>query len=128
MKLLINTTLILFIIIISQSFKSSGTNITRNIQEEIIQQESIDKGRQLFVANGCTACHTTTEQSIGPKIKLIAIAYKGKRNQLIKFFNRESKPVVEPADYAIMAANLFITKKMSEADKNALADYILSAK
>lgn len=128
MKPLINATLILLIIIISESFKRPVTKIAYKAKYEIIQPETIEKGKQLFILNGCTACHTNSEQSIGPKLKRIATAYKGKRPQLIKFFNKESKPIVEPADFAIMAANLFITKKMSDEEKNALADYILSVK
>ncbi len=109
------------LIIFLSSFSVSHTTKTVSVINTI-------DGKTIFAANGCTICHTNSESSIGPKISVIATAYKGKKEQLIKFLNREAKPIVVPEDFAIMAANLFATKKMSDAEKTALAEYILSAK
>lgn len=85
-------------------------------------------GKSIFIANGCTVCHTNLNSSIGPKISVIAKAYKGKKTQLIKFLNREAKPIVAPEDFAMMNAFLLNTKKLDDIGRAAIADYILDFK
>jgi cytochrome c551/c552 len=128
MKHFINLVFVVFIIIFFESFISSTTQKSEvTTIYSVLPDNDID-GKQLFIANGCAVCHTNKENSIGPHTKLIAEAYKGKKEQLIKFFKREAKPIVAPEDYAIMAANLFTTKKMSDKERKALAEYLLSHK
>jgi len=86
------------------------------------------EGKAIFLANGCMVCHDLEDNKIGPSVKDIAKAYVGKKAQLILFLKRESKPIVEPEDYAVMSANLFATKRMKDKDLSDLADFILSIK
>ena len=120
-KYILGLSSILTILILS-SFSISTTHIKKKGVMPVIK--TVD-GKTLFVSKGCTICHTNKENSIGPKTKIIADAYKGKRDLLIKFFKKESKPIVDPSTFSIMAANLFITKKMSDKELSELADYIL---
>ncbi len=85
-------------------------------------------GADLFQNNGCTACHQMDAKTVGPSVKEIAKAYVGKKDDLIKFLKEEGKAIVDPAQYAVMKPNLATTKKMSDAELSALADYLLSAK
>ncbi len=85
-------------------------------------------GSDLFSKNGCTACHQMDAKTVGPAIKEIAKAYAGKKDDLVKFFKEEGKAIVDPAQYAIMKPNLASTKKMSDDERSALADYMLGAK
>ena len=88
---------------------------------------SVD-GKALFLNNGCVACHQVDKKTVGPSIKAIAAAYAGKKDDLVKFLKGEGKAVVDPANFAVMQPNLATTKKMSDAERAGLADYILSNK
>jgi len=88
----------------------------------------VTKGKQLFTANGCTACHQEKADTVGPALAKIAQAYAGKKEDLIKFLKGEGKAIVDPAKFSIMQPNLAKTKALSDGDLSALADYILSVK
>ena len=88
---------------------------------------SVD-GKSLFLNNGCVACHQIDKKTVGPAVKAIAAAYAGKKDDLVKFLKGEGKAVVDPANFAVMQPNLATTKKMSDAERAALADYILNNK
>ena len=118
------TLILLAVFLVFNSFTSVSKE--KNNSKIVIRNYNNETGKILFASNGCTACHTASENSIGPGLSIIAKAYKGKKEQLIKFLNKESKPIIVPEDFAIMAANLFLTKKMSQQEKSDLSDYILS--
>jgi cytochrome c len=88
----------------------------------------VTKGKQLFTANGCTACHQEKADTVGPALAKIAQAYAGKKEDLIKFLKGEGKAVVDPAKFSIMQPQLNTTKALSDKDLNALAEFILSHK
>jgi cytochrome c len=83
-------------------------------------------GKTLFQAKGCTACHQADKDSVGPALKKIADAYKGKEADLIKFLKGQGKAIVDPAKEAIMKPNLNTTKAMKDDELKALAKYILA--
>ncbi len=85
-------------------------------------------GKALFLNNGCVACHQVDKKTVGPSIKEIAAAYDGKKEDLIKFLKGEGKAIVDPAQFAVMQPNLATTKKMNDAERAGLADYMLSNK
>ena len=85
-------------------------------------------GKALFASNGCAACHNMTAKTVGPAVVTIAKSYTGKKDDLVKFFKGEGKAIVDPANFAMMQPQLNTTKKMSDDEKAALADYILAAK
>ena len=85
-------------------------------------------GKALFLSNGCVACHQDDKKTVGPGLKEIAGKYADKKDDLVKFLKGEGKAIVDPAQFAVMQPNLASTKKMSDAERAALADYILSKK
>ncbi len=85
-------------------------------------------GEQIFKSKGCAACHQASVDTVGPSLKKIASAYAGKEADLIKFLKGEGKPKVDPAKFAVMQPQLNTTKALSDADRKALAEFILSHK
>jgi len=85
-------------------------------------------GKALFQQKGCTACHQADKDTVGPALKKIAAAYKGKEADLIKFLKGQGKAIVDPAKAAIMMPNLNTTKAMKDDELKALAQFILSHK
>ena len=88
----------------------------------------ITKGKQLFTAKGCNACHQEKADTVGPSLAKIAQAYAGKKEDLIKFLKGEGQAIVDPAKFSVMQPNLAQLKSLSDGDLSALADYILSVK
>lgn len=80
---------------------------------------------KLFTTLACIYCHGYSEDVIGPSLRTIAIKYKDKKEELIRFFDGEGKPIVWPDKFFIMEPNIQKLKKLSEEEKDALADFIL---
>ncbi len=91
------------------------------------QVQKID-GRKLFSSKGCTVCHKEKLDTVGPALAKISAKYNGDRDSLIKFLRGKHPAIVDPARYTMMKPQIDITKKMSDAEINALVDYILSIK
>ncbi|WP_338151265.1 c-type cytochrome [Persephonella sp. IF05-L8] len=83
-------------------------------------------GQKLFNEKGCAGCHQASVESVGPSLKKIAEAYKGKEEELVKFLKGEAKPIVDPAKFGVMQGQISITKALSDEERKALADFILS--
>jgi len=116
---------ILFALIILSSFSYKTTS---KYNQKLTPTINTVDGKAVFIANGCTVCHTNSANSIGPKISVIAKAYHGKKEQLVKFLKREAKPIVAPEEFAMMNAFLLNTKKLDDKGRLAIAKYILSSK
>ena len=101
------------------------------VEAEEVVAEEVDAnaaGKELFKSNGCVACHQPTETVVGPALNVISAAYEGNEAGMISFFKEEAEAIVDPAQFAIMQANLAVTKAMSDEDLTALTDYIMSVK
>ncbi len=85
-------------------------------------------GRKLFSSKGCTVCHKEKLDTVGPSLSKISAKYNGDKDSLIKFLRGKHPAIVDPARYTMMKPQISITKQMSDAELNALADYILSIK
>lgn len=84
-------------------------------------------GKELFEGKGsCIACHRVDAKLIGPSVQDMAKAYKEKNGNLVAFFKEEADPIMDPKQFAIMKANLAITKAMSEEELKGLEAYIYS--
>jgi Cytochrome c551/c552 len=83
-------------------------------------------GKTLFQAKGCTACHQSDKDSVGPSLKKIADVYKGKESDLIKYLKGQGKAIVDPDKEAVMKPQLSTTKVMKDDELKALVKYILS--
>jgi cytochrome c551/c552 len=86
-----------------------------------------DQGVEIFKSNGCIFCHRA-ERSSGtiPSLPELAKAYKGKKEQLNQYFKGEAQPIVKPERAATMARQIEKTKALSDSERTALVDFILS--
>ena len=85
-------------------------------------------GEAIFKKKGCMSCHQPNADTVGPSLKKIAQAYAGKKDQLVKYLKGQAPAIVDPAKAAIMMAQLATIKGLSDAELEALADYILTHK
>ena len=86
-----------------------------------------EDGGSIFKANGCISCHRPTSSSkVNPSLTDIAQAYKGKEDQLLSYLKGESNPIVRPEKAHIMKKHVKQTKALSDQDRKALADFLLS--
>jgi len=126
------TFFILALLVLSsfKSFENKRDHQKTKLKKSFYLQndELIKKGKSIFLKNQCNLCHNEKKEGYAPSLANINQHYKGDKKKLIKFLKRESKPIVLPNDYGIMAANLFKTKKMSDEELNALAAYLSSIK
>lgn len=87
-----------------------------------------EDGKAVFENNGCTACHSADRERVGPPLTKIASTYGGSKDELLAFLSGKADPRVEPQKFAIMKPNLTKTQALSDSEKGALADFILSHK
>jgi cytochrome c551/c552 len=83
------------------------------------------QGGALFESLHCGGCHKTTASNAFPSLKEVSGAYQGKEDQLIKYLKGESDPIVKPAEVQMMKRYIEKTKALSDADRKALADFIM---
>lgn len=84
-------------------------------------------GEAIFKSQGCMTCHKKEGTSkINPSLAEISQAYQGKEEQLIKYLKGESGAIVRPEKGSMMKRQIEKTKTLSDADRKALADYMLS--
>jgi len=93
--------------------------------EEVTEEVASLSGEDIFTSNGCVACHQMDMKTVGPSITEIATAYAGNKDGLTTFFLGEGAAIVDPAQEAVMQPQTEVTKAMSDAERSALADYIL---
>ena len=85
-----------------------------------------EEGEAIFKSQGCISCHKKAGASkVNPSLAEIAAAYQGKPEQLIKYLQGESEAVVRPQKASIMKRYVKRTQALSDAERQALADYIL---
>ncbi len=83
----------------------------------------------VFQTLGCGTCHKEAAKSqTFPSLSEIAQAYGGKADQLVKYLNGETGPILRPESGATMKRYVEKTKALSDADRKALADFILGKK
>jgi len=86
-----------------------------------------DDGEAIFKSQGCMLCHKKQSSSkVNPSLTDISQAYQGKEEQLVKYLNGESEAIVKPEKSGMMKRQIEKTKKLSDADRKAMADFILS--
>lgn len=90
------------------------------------QPETVKKGEKLFKEKNCVVCHQLDTKLVGPAVKEISKVYAGKKENLNSFLKGTSKSIIDPAQHAIMEPQIAITKAMSDADRMAIVEYLLS--
>ena len=86
-----------------------------------------EQGEEIFKSKGCIFCHKPGRSSgTIPSLPDLAKAYKGKKERLIKFFKGEAQSIVKPERAVTMKRQIEKTKALSDSERTALADFILS--
>jgi cytochrome c len=96
-------------------------------EEAVAEAAPAKDGAEFFQTSGCVACHQLEVKTVGPAIKDIAAAYADEAS-LTAFLKGESKAIVDPAQEAVMAPQVEITKKMSAEDLQIIVSYIMANK
>ena len=86
-----------------------------------------EDGETIFKAQGCMSCHRPESASkVNPSLTEIARFYQGKQDQLIRYMNGEAEAIVKPDKAGMMRRYIEKTKKLSDADRKSIADFIMS--
>jgi len=104
-----------------------GAEKTVDAAKEAVTGNVAD-GKKLFASKGCVACHKEDAKLVGPGLKEIAKVYADKKGNMVKFLKGNADAIVDPSQFAVMKANLAITKVMKAEDLQALTAYIRSVK
>lgn len=91
-----------------------------------------EDGKLMMKNTGCSMCHKPTIDQIssgmGSSLKTIQEKYgKDGKAALISFFKGEAEPRIEPDRFTTMKAWVLKTKKMTDSERESIADYILSS-
>ena len=100
-------------------------------EEAPVIPEERGPGSRLYEQRGCGACHAPerdqTVYGLGPSLKQIAEAYKGREDQLVSFLQGACDPILDarkqPA-YPVMHGQIVKLRDLSPAELHALARYI----
>jgi cytochrome c len=85
------------------------------------------QGEAIFKAQGCMTCHNPDKGSkVNPSLRDIAQAYSGQGARLVQYLQGQSEALVNPEKAAMMKRQIEKTKALSEPDRQALVDFIMS--
>jgi len=84
-------------------------------------------GAAIFNDRGCTMCHQSDADMIGPSIRTIGIRYSGNENALVAYLKGQGQPIVYPERDAMMRPQLLKLGSLYEDEYRSLARYILQA-
>ncbi len=83
-------------------------------------------GRAVFEAARCAGCHKPDTDKVGPSLKTMAGAYGAGKDDLVAFLAGAAEPRMNWGKFSIMKPNLQRTMALSDEERGALADFILS--
>ncbi len=86
------------------------------------------QGVTLFEAQHCGTCHKPDITKAGPSLVEIGQAYQGKADLLISYLKGDAEPLIGWGKESRMKRPIEKTKALSDADRRALADFIISHK
>lgn len=110
----------------SQESFGNEEQTTVTTQEKELTPEEI--GKVIFEGKGnCTSCHQIDSKTIGPSTQEIAKIYKEKNGNIVTFLKGESEAIVDPSQFALMQANLALTKTFTDKELQSLEAYINSS-
>jgi len=108
-----------------ESFGKENQNTTVAAEEPELAPEEL--GKVIFEGKGnCISCHKVDEKLIGPSLQDIAKIYQEKNASMVSFLKGESDAIVDPSQFAVMQANLTLTKTFSDKELQGLEAYIHS--
>jgi len=108
-----------------ESSEKENQNTTVATEDKELAPEEL--GKVIFEGKGnCVSCHKVDEKLIGPSLQDIAKIYKEKNGNIVTFLKGESEAIVDPSQFAVMQANLALTKTFSDKELQGLEAYIHS--
>lgn len=87
-----------------------------------------NSGEALFRSLHCNGCHKAEGKGVGMDLKQIAGGYKDQAQRLSDYLAGKEKALLNPARARVMANQIKKTEKLSPAERQALAAYLLSFK
>ena len=84
-------------------------------------------GAAVFTSLKCGMCHKPDKKAAAVSLAEIDRTYSDKEN-LVKFFKGEMKPLIESDNWGMMRSRLDKIKELPDPEKEALAAYVLSFK
>lgn len=84
------------------------------------------EGRTVFEEARCAGCHKPDSEGVGPSLKAMAGAYGEAKGELVAFLAGAAEPRMDTGKFSIMRPNLQRTIALSDEERGALADFILS--
>lgn len=85
-----------------------------------------EDGAAIFKSQGCTSCHRPDKSTkVNPSLADIASSYQDKEDQLARYLNGEADAIVKPEKAAMMKRYVERTKKLSNAERKSIAEYIM---
>jgi cytochrome c len=85
-------------------------------------------GKAVFKELNCGSCHKEAGKGVGASVKEVSRAYAGKAQRLADYLNGQAEALMNPAKAAIMRRQIAKTQELPPAERQALADYLLSLK
>ena len=110
----------------SESKMDATEELTEAPSEATEEVTATINAEEFYTSSGCVACHQVDTKTVGPSIKDIAAAYTDNKEGLIRFMKGEGEAIVDPAQAVLMQPQVEVTKAMSDDEREALADYVLS--
>ncbi|MHC1729407.1 MAG: c-type cytochrome [Syntrophobacteraceae bacterium] len=90
-------------------------------------QALAEDGAAIFHEMKCDMCHRREKRAAAVSLADIVKAYSD-REKLMGFFKGETKPLIESEKWGLMRGPLSKIQALSNPEKEALADYVLSFK
>ena len=84
-------------------------------------------GAAVFTSLKCGMCHKPDKKAAAISLAEIDQVYTDKE-KLVKFFQGETKPLIESEKWGMMRPQLEKIKALPDPEKDALAEYLLSFK
>lgn len=84
-------------------------------------------GAAIFNERGCTMCHASDAEMVGPSVRTIATRYSGNENGLVIYLKGQGQPIVYPEREGMMRPQLMKIGNLYEDEYRSLARYIIQA-
>lgn len=109
----------------TETSTSTSTEVAEGETANLTPSQKL--GKEIFESKGlCSTCHKPDQKMAGPSLEEIARVYKEKGGNMVAFLEGKSNPLVDPAQYEIMKANILVTKNYPDEELVALQDYIMT--
>ncbi len=88
--------------------------------------DSMSNGEKIFVSKGCNLCHDRISSKLGPSLKKIRRYYKNKQEDLVLYFQRKGKPIINRSRADMMKSQFTKLTILSKTQQNELATYMIT--